>query len=118
MEDIVSVLFHSRTQVHAFHLATDSYAQHVALQKYYDAIVDMADGLAESWQGKYGKMQLKGVSGIEQYNGVESVITYFEKVLKIVAEKRKDIKESYIQNQIDTVEELIYSTLYLLKELK
>ena len=42
----------------------------------------------------------------------------FEKILKIVEEKRKAIKESYIQNLIDGVEELIYSTLYLLKELK
>lgn len=118
MEEIVSILFHSRTQAHVFHLGTDSYAQHVALQKYYDGIVALADGLAESWQGKYGKIQFKPVAGIEQYTGLEGIVAYFEKVLKIVAEKRKDIKESYIQNQIDTVEELIYSTLYLLKELK
>ena len=117
MEDLISILFHSRTQAHAFHLATDSYAQHVALQKYYDGIVDLADGIAESWQGKYGKLTLKGVSGLEPYSDVEGCIAYFEKVLKLVAEKRKPIKESYIQNQIDTVEQLLYSTIYLLKEL-
>lgn len=118
MEEIISILFHSRTQAHVFHLGTDSYAQHVALQKYYDGIVALADGLAEAWQGKYGKIQFKAVNGIEQYNGLESVIAYFEKILKIIEEKRKGIKESYIQNLIDGLEELIYSTLYLLKELK
>jgi len=118
MEEIISVLFHSRTQAHIFHLQTDSYAQHIALNKYYDGIVGLADGLAEAWQGKYGKIQFKAVNGIEQYKGLESVVAYFEKILKIVEEKRKAIKESYIQNLIDGVEELIYSTLYLLKELK
>jgi len=118
MEDILSVLFHSRTQSHVFHLGTDSYSQHIALQKYYDGIVAIVDGLAESWQGKYGKIQFKAIGGLEQNEGLESVISYFEKILKIVVEKRKDIKESYIQNQIDNVEQLIYSTLYLLKELK
>lgn len=118
MEEIIAILFHSRTQAHVFHLQTDSFAQHNALQKYYDAIVGIADGLAESWQGKYGKLNYKPVAGLEQYESVEGVISYFEKIVKIIGEKRKDIKESYIQNQIDTAEELIYSTLYLLKELK
>lgn len=118
MEDIISILFHSRTQAHVFHLQTDSFAQHKALNAYYDGIVGLADGLAEAWQGKYGKMQFKAVNGIEQYSGVQSVVAYFEKVLRIVEEKRKGIKESYIQNLIDGIEELIYSTLYLLKELK
>lgn len=117
MEEILSILFHSRTQVHIFHLGTKSFAEHKALNEYYDGIVGIADGLAESWQGKYGIITYKAVSGVEQYESKEQVLAYFDKILKIVSEKRKDIKESYIQNQIDTVEQLIYSTKYLIKEL-
>jgi hypothetical protein len=118
MEEIISILMHSRTQTHAFHLQTDSFAQHKALNAYYEGIIPIVDGLAESWQGKYGKITLKPVAGLEQYSGLDSVVAYLNKVLAILAEKRKVIKESYIQNQIDTAEELIYTTLYLLKELK
>jgi hypothetical protein len=35
-----------------------------------------------------------------------------------IEELRKSVKESFIQNQIDTVEELINSTVYKLKFLK
>jgi DNA-binding ferritin-like protein len=118
MEEILSIILHSRTQVHVFHLQTKSFAEHKALGKYYEGIIDIADGLAESWQGKYGIISYKPVSGLEQYESKEQVLGYFDKILKIVSEKRKDIKESYIQNQIDNVEELIYSTKYLIKELQ
>jgi len=33
-KEIISVLFHSKTQIHVFHLQTESYAEHKALQKY------------------------------------------------------------------------------------
>jgi hypothetical protein len=36
----------------------------------------------------------------------------------MVEKNRKEIKESFIQNQIDTIQELIYSTLYKLRFLK
>ena len=57
IKDIVSVLMHSRSQVHVFHLQTDSqssFAEHMALGGYYDEIGDLVDGLIESYQGKHG----------------------------------------------------------------
>ena len=44
---------HSRTQAHIFHLQTQSYAQHKALQDYYDEIVELIDEYVETYQGKY-----------------------------------------------------------------
>ena len=35
----VGVLMNSRTQAHAFHLMTNSFAQHKALQAYYEGII-------------------------------------------------------------------------------
>ena len=51
MEKLISYLFHSQTQVHIFHLQTTSFAEHKALQDYYDGIDDLIDGLVESYQG-------------------------------------------------------------------
>ena len=57
MEELASILMHSRTQAHVFHLGVNgpgAFAAHKALQKYYESIVDLLDGLVESYQGKYG----------------------------------------------------------------
>ena len=47
--EMMSLLLHSQTQVHTFHLQTESYAEHKALQKYYEGIDDLVDGLVESF---------------------------------------------------------------------
>ena len=44
---MVSCLFHSRTQVHVFHLQTKSFSEHQALGAYYDGIIEIVDGLIE-----------------------------------------------------------------------
>ena len=47
----VATLLHSATNTHFFHFTTDSYSRHKALQKYYEAIVDLTDSFAESHAG-------------------------------------------------------------------
>jgi hypothetical protein len=116
MEDLISVLLHSVNQVHIFHLQTKSFAEHNALGGYYESIGGIADGLAESYQGKYGILKYKNVSKIEQYESKEQVIEYFNKILKII-EKTRPIKDAFIDNTVQEVESLIYSTLYKLKYL-
>ena len=51
-KDMVSILLHSQTQVHIFHLQTKSYSEHKALQGYYEGIDALVDGIIESYQGK------------------------------------------------------------------
>lgn len=115
---LLSYLFHSRTQVHIFHLQTPSFAEHKALNDFYDEIVDLVDGLVESHQGKYGIMKGYLNFNLHDYESSEQVISYLESLSDKVSVLRKDIQDSYIQNQIDNVEELIQSTLYKLKFLK
>ena len=116
---LISYLFHSRTQAHIFHLQTDSFAAHMALNGYYDGIVDLIDGLVESYQGKYGILTNYSNFSILEYKDCEEVIMYFQS-LNMTVEKLRIIapQDSYIQNQIDTVIELITSTIYKLKFLK
>ena len=121
LKDIISVLFHSRNQTHIFHLQTDSqssFAEHTALGGYYDGIGDLIDGLVESYQGKHGIIKGYSIDKVQDYESVKQVIAYLENIDSTIEKSRKSVKESYIQNQIDTVQELIYSTLYKLKFLK
>jgi hypothetical protein len=117
-KDMVSILLHSQTQVHIFHLQTKSYSEHKALQKYYEGIDTLVDGIIESYQGKYDVVTGYNSIKTEDYKSPEQVIKYFKALDSMVEKNRKSVKESYIQNQIDTVQELIFSTLYKLRFLK
>ena len=116
--DIVSGMLHSRTQIHIYHLQTKSFAVHKALNDYYDGVVDLFDGLVESYQGKHGIIEDYKCDGYDNYTSVNSAIEYLQKLDKTIEGSRKSVKESFIQNQIDTVQELIYSTIYKLKFLE
>jgi hypothetical protein len=110
----ISTLFASRTQAHIFHLQTTSFAVHMALGTYYDEIVELADGLVESFQGRYGIV--RGYTSPASFKEDDQVISYFEALGKYVESARKGItQDSYIQNEIDNVVGLIESTKYKLK---
>jgi len=119
--DIIDKLNTSSIQVHIFHWQTKkkgSLAQHMAFGEYYEAIPSILDKMVETYQGKYGIITNFSCDGVVQYKGKEESINYFEDLVKMVEKKRKSIKESWIQNQIDGVCELIYSTLYKLNNLE
>jgi hypothetical protein len=123
MEELASILFHSRTQAHVFHLGVSgagAYAAHVALQGYYEEIVGLTDSLVESYQGKNGLIEFKPVMGLDNNCDTRNIIAYFDKLCAIVRTLRQapDLTDSFLQNQIDNVEDLIYSTKYKLVNLQ
>jgi len=119
--DMISTLLHSRSQVHIFHWQTksqSSFAEHMALGGYYDEIGGLLDGIVESYQGKYDILTGYDTIKTVDYKSTEQLISFFKGLDDNIEKNRKSVKESYIQNQIDTIQELIYSTLYKLRFLK
>jgi hypothetical protein len=119
--EMISLLLHSRTQAHILHWQTksqSSFAEHMALNGYYDGIGDLVDGLVESYQGRYDILTGYKSYDIVSYTSNENTIKYLQDLYSKVEKLRKCCDESYIQNQIDAVCELINSTLYKLRFLK
>lgn len=119
--DMIATLLHSRSQAHIFHWQTksqSSFAEHMALGNYYDEIVELIDGIVESYQGKYEIITGYKTVEMVDYKSTEQLISYFRELDSNIEKNRKGIKESYIQNQIDGLQELIFSTLYKLRFLK
>lgn len=116
---LIGTLMQSRNQAHVYHLQVTgpgSYAAHVALQAYYDGIIPLIDGLVESYQGKYGILTGYKMSSSLREDG--NMVSYFEALCVFVEKVRQYIpQDSYIENQIDTIVELINSTKYKLKSL-
>jgi hypothetical protein len=123
MEQLASLFFHSRTQAHVFHLGVKgpgSFSAHSALQIYYDNIVAIVDGLVESYQGKYGLIKFQPVNGLDTNCDIKNIIGYFEKLCSALDKIRQDekLQDTFIQNQIDNIAELLYSTKYKLTNLQ
>ena len=118
MEKYIGALFHSRTQTHIYHLQTPSYAKHMALGGYYDAIVPLIDSIVEMYQGMYGI--LKGYQGgvLKDLGDDQEIIDYVSNLSQFVKAVRETLpQEKNLQNLYDEVEGLIDSTLYKLKHL-
>ena len=123
MEQLASLLLHSRTQAHSFHLGVKgvgAFSTHSALQLYYLNIAGLVDGLVEAYQGQYGLIKLQPVSGLDTNNDIKNVISYFDKLIAVVAKLRQDekLQMSWLQNDIDTIVTLLYSTKYKLVNLQ
>jgi hypothetical protein len=116
--EMMSLLLHSQTQVHALHLQTKSYSEHKALQNYYEGIDGLVDGIIESYQGKYDIIEGYKSYDIVNYKSTEATIKYLKDLDNKVQKLRGCCKDTFIQNQIDNVNELINSTLYKLRFLK
>lgn len=113
----ISILLSSREQAHIFHLQTPSFAQHKALQGYYEDIVDLVDTYVESYQGRYGI--LKGYKPSNTILEDDSTVSYFMGLQKFVDEVRGQLpQDGELNNTVDEISGLISSTIYKLKFLK
>jgi hypothetical protein len=115
---LIAILFLSRELAHREHLRTKSYSQHVALNTFYDEVVDRADAIAEAYQGRYGIIDKIPLLDNDMAGSIDMVL---EKQLDAVEKLRYTAVEksdTTIQNLIDEAVALYLSTLYKLRYLK
>ena len=111
-ETCLGLLFQSRDIVHLTHLQTTSYAEHKALNKLYDGLLDLIDELTETYFGTVGKRLNIKIPASEYMNGKAHCIFMRDYLMK----HRGIFGESntHIQNIIDEIIALYSKTLYLL----
>jgi hypothetical protein len=113
--DFVGMMFLARDVTHSVHLNTRSYAKHKALQKFYENIIDLADGFAEAYQGRHG---LIGPISLMSAKKTGNVVEFLQDQLDEIEKGRYDVCEkddTPLQNLIDGIIELYLSTLYKLR---
>ncbi len=111
---IASLLLKARTDAHLTHLkqADKSLARHNAMSMFYEGVTDLVDGYIESSMGITPGFSVDSVPASAI---ITEPIGYFKNLYNQIEANRGEIKESFIQNQIDTVQELIANTLYKLQ---
>ena len=80
--------------------------------------MDLIDAIAEAYQGKYDLISSYDSFEIQSYKSGDSVVTYLKALSKKVEDVHTKVDDTVIQNQLDTVNELINSTIYKLRFLK
>lgn len=114
-ETFIGHLFLARDVTHSAHLNTRSYAKHVALNEFYDGVIDLADKFAEAYQGRHG---LIGPIALQSATKTNSVLEFLEDSLKTLEDMRYEVcdkTDTTLQNIIDEIVGLYLSTLYKLK---
>jgi hypothetical protein len=112
--EICSKLFQSRDIIHLAHLKATSYAQHIALNEYYDGILDFVDNLVETAQGCEQKLLDISIPASK----AEEPLSYLLKLKEYICSSRDKLEYEFQKNIIDEVTALIASTCYKLKFLK
>ena len=110
MSAFVGMLMNSRTQAHYFHLRSVTYAQHKALQKYYEQIVPLMDAYAEAYPKKIRAIKINR----RFLQDPTKAPAYFRSLLARM-KKMKLSKEPHLKNIQDDIVTLIHTTLYLLR---
>ena len=108
----IGILMNSRNQAHAFHLTTNSYAQHKALENYYEKIVGLLDDYAEAYMGKYGRIS-KIKMNSRFFRDPKKARPYFKSLLTRIKSLRLP-KDTYLKNIQDEITGLIRKTMYML----
>ena len=113
--DFLSNLNTCKQQAIFWHNQTTAYAEHKALNKFYESIEDLLDALVESVAGVYGRPEDYTAHEFVNYESKEQLQAYFKQLYSYVETERKNVyQESWIQNQIDTISELVATTCYML----
>jgi hypothetical protein len=111
--DFVGQLFLARDVTHSVHLNTRSYAKHKALGSFYPKIIDFADDLVETYQGRHG---LIGPITLHSAEKTGNVVEFLEDSLKKIEKGREEFgDDTAIQNIVDEIVGLYLKTLYKLK---
>ena len=113
--DFVGTLFLARDVAHSVHLNTRSYAKHVALNEFYDSIVDLADKFAEAYQGRHG---LIGPITLMNAKKNSDIVEFLKDSLADIEDMRYkvcDKSDTALQNIIDEIVGQYLSSLYKLR---
>jgi len=112
--EVVGILFMSRTYAHMAHLHTSSYSNHIALNDFYDDVLDHADSIAEAAQGKYGKLT---IPYIDLVGSVTQPAETLEKHLDMIRKLADGCEGRAINSIVDQIVQLYLEVIYKLREL-
>lgn len=115
IEELIARVFATRNATHLLHLKTNSYAEHIALGDFYEAIVDKVDAIIECHQGVFGL-----IGNVKTINKTGKAVKLLKDDLTWFNENRDQISNGVpaIDNLLQELESCYMRTIYKLENLK
>jgi hypothetical protein len=121
IEQLVSKVFYTRNAAHLEHWKTKgvgSYARHVALGDFYDALIDNIDSIVEAHQGYFDL-----IAAVQPIPGPllpKDIVEHISDECEWIDENREKIAKNVaaIENLIDNLAGAYMSVLYKLRNLQ
>lgn len=121
ISDLRAHVFAARDYAHIKHHATTSFAQHMALDAFYNATPGKIDDIVEIYQGAFGLIAetLPEVPDPDE-GAVANIADYLSREVRWIQSVRKEIAQGItpIENLIDDLMALYLKTIYKLVNLK
>jgi hypothetical protein len=115
---LIAMLFLGREIAHREHLRTKSFSQHMALNTFYNEVVEIADSIAEAYQGRHGIIDKIPLLDNDMTGSIDVVLEQQLAAIEKLRYTAVERTETAIQNLIDEAVALYLSTLYKLRNLK
>ena len=115
---LIAMLFLGREIAHREHLRTKSFSQHMALSTFYNEVVEIADSIAEAYQGRHGIIDKIPLLDNDMTGSIDVVLEQQLAAIEKLRYTAVERTENAIQNLIDEAVALYLSTLYKLRNLK
>lgn len=115
-ETIAALLLKAKTDAHLTHLKQKdkTLATHNAMSIFYEGIGGLIDTYVETSMGIDDTFCLDEVP---ESMVIANPLAYFKNLYNAVSVAREVVKESFLQSQIDLMQELIAHTLYRIKNI-
>ncbi len=116
IEQLISRVFYARNLAHWAHWRTKSYAEHKALGKFYDDVIDAVDTLVEAYQGAFelvGNIPAPSGTGGEPLALLKADAEWIEEHHEEICKGNRAVA-----NLIDSVTGVYLTTIYKLENLK
>lgn len=117
IEDLVQRVFCTRNYAHVAHFQTKSYAEHMALDEFYNNVIEAIDTLVEAYQGSFGLIKDLPKAKDEKITDIIALLSDDAKWMKA---NRDSVckKITALENLLDGVMEVYLKAIYKLKNLK
>ena len=110
-EEFVSLVLLDRDLAQIAHWKTKSYAEHKALNEFYDGVLELIDGFVEQYQGYYGgRMNIKRAED-DQKADIREALDYRVEWIEMYRYQICEQDETSLQNTIDEIIKIYQSTL-------
>ena len=86
--EFVGLLFLARDVAHSVHLNTRSFSKHMALNTFYNEVIEHADAFAEAYQGRHGLM---GPVALHSAKKTANIVEFLQGQLAEIEEARYDV---------------------------